>query len=549
MRQSNVTLLGSTLRELIGGRWAVSLALFGIYVPIGIFSTIGNLSTTEPGTTLGPILIASTISLAPVGLILWISHLTWLRNRRDHPAPVAAIVALGGVIGVARSASMYAVSVWLGIQAPDVALAWTRTVSGGVQGATIYPLGVLAIALIATYREQRRELIAAQVGWESRRLNDAREWAHLREEVVAPIADELSALSADLDSQVISVDAAASTVRERAHSLWGDAQPTPLMPRVSLRATLIASLRVRPFATWLILLLWLPTALGTSFAVGTIPRAPLGALAAGVVLLIVFEAANVIASRWTWSWWLVLPVGLVIAILATSPSLGIYGAPDSTGNREYTIVNAVWLTLIVVITSIVVGALRRGEEILTELYASVDAASIETLAQEDERRRVVHEVAATLHGTLQGRLSSLPDQGTAGDAVRETLALLRAGGSTLPSTELDEAASSALRPWMSLIDVSIDCPSGSVAPATAQALADALEECAANAFRHGGASAMRCLVTMSGDIVEVTVHDNGSGLSSGSEARGLGSRILDRCGSWTREYTDTGTTVRVRIPT
>lgn len=542
-------LLGSTLRELIGGRWAVSLLLFALYIPLGIFATIGNLSTTVPGTTLGQILVASTLSLVPVGLILWLSSLTWLRDRRESPAPITAIVLLGAVIGLARSGSMYAISVWLGLQEPDAALAWTRTISGGIQGATTYPLGVLAIALIATYREQRRMLIASQISWESRRLNHAQEWTHLRDEVVSPIADELSTLSDDLDRHVISVDAAASTVRQRAHSLWGDAQPTAIMPRVRLSATLIASLRVRPFATWLILLLWLPTAVGTALAVGVIPRAPLGALAGGAVIAIVFELANVIVSRWPGTWWLALPIGLVLAIIATSPSLGIFGAPDSVGNREYTIVNAAWLTLLVIITSIVAGALRRGEEILAELHASVDAASVETLAQESERRRVVHEVAATLHGTLQGRLSSLPDQDTAGDAVRETLALLRSGGVPASPSALDSVVTEALRPWMSLIDVSIDCPSEAVPPATAQAVTDALEECAANAFRHGGSSVIHCHVLLTGDEVEITVRDNGRGLVGTVESRGLGSRILDRCGSWARDYTQEGATVRVRIPT
>ena len=79
-------LLGVSLREHIGGRWAVSLLLFAVYVPLGIVATIGNLSTTVPGTGLGMLLLASTLSLIPVGLILWLSDLTWLRDRRVRPA-------------------------------------------------------------------------------------------------------------------------------------------------------------------------------------------------------------------------------------------------------------------------------------------------------------------------------------------------------------------------------------------------------------------------------------------------------------------------------
>ena len=35
-------LLGVSLRELIGGRWAVSLLLFAVYVPLGIVATIAH---------------------------------------------------------------------------------------------------------------------------------------------------------------------------------------------------------------------------------------------------------------------------------------------------------------------------------------------------------------------------------------------------------------------------------------------------------------------------------------------------------------------------
>jgi len=544
-----MTLLGSTLRELIGGRWAVSLLLFCIYVPLGIIATLGNLSTTMPGTTIGLLLVASTLSLLPVGLLLWASSITWLRHRREAPAPIMSIVLLGAAIGVARSASMYLLSVWIGIQEPDATLAWTRTISGGVQGATTYPLAVLAIALIATYREKRQALITAQITWEARRLHDAQEWAHMRDEVVAPIADELNALGDDLDRQVISVDAAASAVRQRAHDLWGAAQPAPQLPRVRLSATVIASLRARPFAPWLILLLWLPTTVGTTLAVGAIPRAPLGALAAGALLVAIFQIANTIASRWSWTWWLVLPIGLATAIVATSPSTGIFGAPNAPGNSEYTIVNAMWITLLVIITSTVVGALRRGEEILGELHAAVDRTSIETLAQEASRRRVVHDVASTLHGTLQGRLATLPQSDSAADAVRETLARLAFAGAAREITTLPDLVNRTLDPWASLLHIDVECPDGQLGPASAQALADSLEECLSNSFRHGGAQHVRCIIRTSPTAVDMTVTDDGTHRPVNGEVPGLGTRILDQSGEWTRTYGDGGVTVRVIIPT
>ena len=541
-------LLGVSLREHIGGRWAVSLLLFAIYVPLGIVATIGNLSTTVPGTTLGTLLLASTLSLVPVGLILWLSDLTWLRHRRTHPAPVIAIVILGAVIGLVRSASMYAVSVGIGIQDPDTALAWARTITGGLQGAASYPLAVLAFSLIATYREQRRQLIAQQISWETRRLQDAREWEEIRDGVITPIAGELQALGTDLDARVIGIDEASSAVRRRAHDLWGEAQPTPMVPRVRLGTAIAMSLRARPFATWLVLAIWLPTALGTALAVGEIPRAPLGTLVSAVIIAVVFEAGNALVRRWPGSWIAVLPLGLLLAIVLTSPSLAIVGGMPEQGRAAYSTINAVWLVLLVVLTAIVMGALRRGETILAEMHLSVDAASVETLAQEEQRRRVVQEVAATLHGTLQGRLASLPDPETAGDAVRETLALLQSRAPVTSDGSLREVASRALDPWQSLVDIRVEAPDEPVSAHVAQAISDVLEETVANAFRHGRASEIACALEVHEGHVRVRVDDNGRGSTMPEGDPGLGSRILDRSSRWTRTYGPEGTTVVALIP-
>ena len=540
-------LLGASLREHIGGRWAVSLLLFAVYVPLGIVATTGNLSTTVPGTSLGSLLLASTISLVPVALILWISDLTWLRHRREHPAHVVAIVILGAAVGLARSASMYAVSVAIGIQDPDAVLAWARTVTGAVQGAAAYPLAVLAFSLIATYREQRGRLVGQQISWETRRLQDAREWAGIREDVITPIAGELQALGTNLDARVIGIDEASSAVRQRAHDLWGEAQPAPIVPRVRLGTALVMSLRTRPFATWLILAMWLPTALGTALAVGETPRAPLGALVSAAIIAIVFEAANASVRRWPRSWVAMLPLGLVLAVMLTSPSLSLVGGMPEQGRAAYSLINAVWLALLVALTSIVMGALRRGETILGQMHHAVDAATVETLAEEEQRRRVVQEVAATLHGTLQGRLASLPDPDTAGDAVRETLALLQSRAAVTASMTLEHAARAALDPWQSLLDISLDAGDAIVAPDVAQAVSDVLEECVANAFRHGRASRVECVLDLRDHHVVVCVRDNGRGSAVAQGAPGLGSRILDRSGTWSRIRGDDGTRVEITI--
>lgn len=540
-----MTLLGLTLRQHIGGRWSASLLIFLLYVPIGILATLGNLSTAVPGTSVSSVLLASALSLVPAGLLVWLSSITWMRHRRTHPVPIASIVLLGCVIGCARSLSMYLLSVQSGIQLPDVTLAVGRVITGGVQGAAIFPLVILAASLIATYRDQRARLLNEQVAWESRRLHEAREWEDIRNEVITPISGELKTMGQELDEQLISIDEATSAVRERAHDLWGDAQPAPIASRIHLRAALRASLRDRPFATWLIVAMWLPTAIGTTFATGVLPRAPLGALLSGALLIAVFELGNAIVRRWPATVWLTFITGLVLAIAISSPALSPIGGLPASGDGAYTIVNAVWLTVLVLLSALVMGAVHRSEEVLQEIHATVDAVQIDTLAHEHERRRVIQDVASTLHGTLQGRLAALPDQAGGGDAVRETLALLQGPAPALTPMTLTAAVAQVVDPWSALMTVTVECVDEVISPSVALALSESLEEALTNAFRHGHARTAHCTIQARDNCLILEVSDTGQ---STQGPAGLGSRILDRCGSWERSDLGTGTKLTMRIP-
>ena len=153
-----------------------------------------------------------------------------------------------------------------------------------------------------------------------------------------------------------------------------------------------------------------------------------------------------------------------------------------------------------------------------------------------------------MHGTLQGRLASLPEPTTAGDAVRETLALLQTGGAPIMGGQLCDVVATALQPWQSLLAIEITCPEEHVAAPVAQAITEVLEECAANAFRHGRASDLICTATCMPESVHLVITDTGHGLAHRTETQGLGSRILDRCGVWTRTYATSGTTVDIVIP-
>ena len=132
--------------------------------------------------------------------------------------------------------------------------------------------------------------------------------------------------------------------------------------------------------------------------------------------------------------------------------------------------------------------------------------------------------------------------------MRETLALLQSRAPMSSETTLHEVARSTLDPWQSLVEIRIDASDDAVSAHVAQAISDVLEECVANAFRHGRASGIDCALEMQEQHVRVRVQDNGCGSTVPEGDPGLGSRILDRSGTWTRTYGPAGTTVVALIP-
>lgn len=535
-----MTILGLSLREHLGGRWAMSWSLVLAYLPIGLLAPLGNITTAEPGTGLGSLLLASALSLVLVVGIMAISDVTWMRHRREHPLPIWSIVLLGTVLGASRSAAMYAASLALGLQSPDQELAIMRTITGTIQGATVYPLAVLLISVIARYRHERRRLLADESTLAHRIETDEQLLSELRASVLDPLTRDLNALDTRLLSDQIDAADAAREVRERAHALWNQARQTST-PRVRWSAALVASLRRRPFSTALVVAVWFPTAVGTSLAVGDGPRLFLRTLIGTAVMVVTFEVANALVRRLPATVWAVVPVSLALVAVVTSPPGSLAGDGLETAATTYFIINLCWLALLTVGGATVTGAVRQGESILAELHDRVDAEATLAARWEEDRRDILEDIATTLHGRLQSRLTT-SDSGHASTAIRETLSLLREPARHIPA-DLPDAVHTAAAPWVPLMTISVDV-SGSASPATALLTQDVLEEALSNAFRHGDASTVDIRVVADSQGVCIDVRDNGIYQEG---APGMGSRLFDRAGNWTRSATAEGTRVTVTI--
>jgi len=537
-----VRILGLSLREHVGGRWAMSWLLLLIYLPIGLLAPLGNLSTSVPGTTVGQLLAASGLSLIPVVALLLISDYTWMRYRAARPLPIWSVVLLGLIVGISRSASMYVASVNLGIQDPNAEIAVTRIISGGVQGITVYPLAILLVSIIARYTAERRRLLTEQVRILEREQRDEQQWRQTTEEIIAPLSRDLTALGDRLDADQIGAEEASREIREHAHVLWEQARVVADPPRLRFRDALVASLRRRPFASLLIMAVWFPTALGTVLAVSDDPLAVVGLVLSSTIAVGIFEAGNALVRRSAAWIWIVLPAGIGLSAFITSPTIQVIGALPERSRLSYFIINIVWLTLITLGTAVVTGAVRQGEAILDELHDRVDAEHARAISMREHRRSVIDRVATSLHGQLQPRLAAVNGPVAASEAIRDAVTLLERAQVDAPHS-LRSAIDSAVSEWRALMTISVSV-SGEAATSDRILARDIIAEALSNAFRHGNASAVSIRVQATSDAVLIEASDNGQ-LKVGQP--GLGSRLFDRAGEWERTGSATGTILRVRL--
>jgi len=536
-----MNLLGLNLREHVGGRWSVSWAIVILWVPGALLAPLANRSTANPGTTSVQLLVASVMSFLPCVALLLLCGVTWMRHRDIRPLPVWAIAALGFGAGATRAASMYAVSVIMGIQAPDAYVAWTRILSNGVLGVLLYPLGVLFVSLIARYRYERHRLLRESASLEARWQRDAQQWETERRDVIAPVVAELAALGRQLsDAQLTALDATMQ-VRERSHALWLEAR-SDSVPRIRLWSAVGASLRRRPFATLMVSGLWFASTLGTVLS-GQRGAMPVVALSVGAVIAaLIFESSNQVVRRFPRTMWGVIPSALVLAALAASPLVEILGQfPPESRTTNFALTLA-WLTSLTLSAAVIEGAISQGDAILEYLHDRVDAEAARNAAWGRRRRAALDVAATTLHGQLQSRLALADGADEAEAAIRETVSQL-----LLPDSEsdlaLNEAVEAAVRPWAALMTVTTSV-TGECASSSAATVRDVVSEALSNSFRHGDAQSATVTVTCERDRVQVVVSDDGTDVHG---PHGLGSRILDSAGDWSRERADGRTVLRVTM--
>ena len=510
MRIDEVRILGLTLRQLIGGRWAVSWVLYVINLPLNFLGMSSHIVDARSADVLSWVLVW-LIAYVVFGLVLLAAHLTVLRNRRTTPVAVGVVIAVGAIAGGFRGLTVGIGADVAGISGGDVDLIATRVITGTALGMVLVPLGALFLALINEYSRQRSALIAELTELEATRMRSDGASDLLRHTMIEQLADTIST---DSDS-----------LRSASHQVWPTNAPRD---RVRWGKVVASSLLHNPFPGAAVAAVWSVSALLTlTAAIGPL-RATLQVAVSALAIWGIFRFARRLmpTGRLTGLLWFVAV--MLVTIIVTGPVASLIFDPRPQGSGAALVVaNAFWLPLFTILISICMGAVKSGEAVLRNLQTMVREDEIAKRAAVQETIRLKREVAESLH-SLQSRVYAARAQGS----DQAILADLVSDPDAHRSPE--QILQSVIEPWASIMEIHVQLAPSPISFAEARSVKRVVQEGLANAYRHGKAS--HCFVDIAREptYLVVSVTDNGVGITPGA-CPGLGSAILDTVcpGQWT----------------
>lgn len=541
-RMSTRLILGKSLREHIGGRWAISWLAYVVDAPLNLLSIGSNANSADGDTEALTWLLIAVIGYLALGLVVLLANLTIFRNRRVTPVSIGAVIGLGAVAGATRGAvvGLLAARSFESQSMPGVIA--TRIVTGTVLGAILIPVAALVLSVIFTYRTQRHELLRERTQLESERLRVEGVSEAMRLALVESV-------QADLDEVVRTRDP--ELARAISHRVW-EAEESAPAPRMHWRSVLRASLVHNPYPTLPVIVIWTLSAWGTlTTAIGAL-RAILQIAFSVAMIAVAFSVARRrmrTSERDSGALFVIVMLALVIV---TGPIASwIFDPRGLPTGLSLIIVNAVWLPTLTLLLGIAISALRSSEEVLVTLQRQVGDAEVAAWAAQEESTRIRKQLATSLHGSVQSRLLAaaglmrqptlLTDAGIEDPAA--LLSNLRRELDTredVDSRPLSERLAEVAQPWEALMTISIDSE-GEPDAELREHIVHVVEEGLSNAYRHGAATAVSCSVTMREGHVVISVRDNGSTTAEMS-APGIGSALLESIapGAWALRRLDEG---------
>ncbi len=537
-----------TVREHVGGRFAIPWIAVAISLPLNIFSTIATNVTAESDGTVLDWFIVSLAGVAAMLVVFLVAQLTVLRRARLRPVPVWVVALIGGVSGVIRLPVMN-----MALQSLDLPILTSsaqpgRVMSSAVLGIVLLPLGAFVTSTVYQFRTQRTALVASEISLHQAQMRAEGATAALRELLVSRVESDLSSVIDDVGSGTPSLQ---DSLQRTGRELWAPVAPYEAA-RFKWGQVLEAGIRRNPLPTLLVLLIWIPAAVMSFSSFLGWPETILRVGTAALAIAIIFELGRRWIARRGGSTSGVLIVVLVASWVVTSPVSWWLWSDRSLDLAAPTMIsNAVWLTFITVLSGMGVAALRSSEAIVRDLRGMVSEAEIQALAADEELAILRRDLGALLHGPVRSRLNTASAVlgGLQGARNPDVSGELHAALKSLREIRNNEPASldvfaevtGVLDPWSPLLKIDLSCPQ--FTSDLAHAAAILVEEAVANAYRHGDARSVRVTITGRPSSIDLVVEDDGTGLEPGTQA-GLGTQLFDQHapGRWVREPISSGGT-------
>jgi signal transduction histidine kinase len=527
----------TTLRDRLGGRWAISLR--GTLI-VDAFLLVATL--VERGAGLLPM---SLLAIVVNGAVLLLGNRTIFRNRAVTPVPAWWTIALVMIATAAGWTTMVLGSSVLGpaTTGPPVG-----------QGILLVPVLLVGMTLLLDEVERVQKAAAGT----AQQLVDLRLSQGVRDElleaIIVEVQAEIDAATAGLRTDLersqgdddrrdglaiahaleAAVESGLRPLSQRLYAAHGSVPPA--LPTTRSFAEPLAVATLYPFATGVFFLgfslLLMTAAHGAGFAV---VHSPLYAASAGLGVLI----AEVAARHQRRLERLRIPLAMACVMLTTSTANWAITAVAHLPYENWPLAsNLVWAPMLVLVFNVAAFTVIGQRREISRRQSVIADRTLEALVASRELVFVSRELAQYLHGTLQADLlaaafaiqtatrSSDADAVTA--AMGKALVALRTRPTVAPAChDLREEVDHRLALWRGFGTVSAEISvTSELPPFVVQAVGRIVGEGITNAAKHGNAEAIAITISPLGDrALHIVIADDGLGLAA--RTPGLGSAYFD----------------------
>ena len=571
-----------TLRERIGGRWAIAWQAYLITAGLGLFALLaGESSTTTTGSVAVSWIALWLLASVALGALLLAANVSVFRNRRVHPVAVGWVIAFDGLCGIVFS-------LVVGIGAQTLALPTNQSILERCVLNVLYAIWWgPALSYFFDYREQaaitRRQLIADSVALELARMQQSEILDRIRTEINEEIGAELNPAREHVEALLnittapdgstlpvsreewesvsnLLLGTADNSVRPLSKRLWQRTEERyPKTPWWSLVVNIVRYQPFRPFAYALIDLFG---TLVVQMKVFGVARGILLLLAGLAITIPVGLLANVLMRRrpgWHAAIFMAGSLLILTSVLVRAELREVWIPGSASIPWQLTQMIA---SLIVTFATSGFGAWRDKEnELRSNVRADIQHDQVESIARSRQVASLARETAQSLHGSVQTRLvtcamvieqaAASEDESTLNLALTEALSALGAPATpSLTTSSLSSEVARKVSLWEGFctFDVQIDSMASLRLQGDAPAVGRVVEEAIANAIRHGKATHIDIDVTADAhQALHVVVSDNGIGPQGGRP--GIGSAYLTQVsqGQWAITPTVEGSRLEVVI--